>query len=206
MASRRDPVTTARAYAREIERVLERLAGRPVVFSHRDWDLARRWHDDGVPLGMVLELLEDKGRRATRGLGSIAKAVEAAWTVVRAGQIRADATPVEPTVTDDDDGDPYGVAADHVADPTLERLLRAASIRRRAGEYRGAIDADDDHDLAAASPAEWVAAAERAVEARLAAYRGRRPPVEFGRARDRARVDALRARARLPPTVANRVG
>ena len=204
MAARGDGTSTARAYAREIERTIERLSGRPVVFSHRDWDLARRWHDDGVPLGMVLELLQDKGARAARGLRSIAAAVEAAWSVVRSGEIRAEPAPVTSVRPSDTHEDPYLAAAGKVAGEALAGLLRDASERLRRGESRPAIDRDVDRALPGACPAGWIEDAEQIVAGRLAPYHGRLPPVELERVQERARIDALRARAGLPPTATTR--
>ena len=196
---------TARAYARELERSLERLAGRPVVFSHRDWDLARRWHDSGVPLGLVVELLEERGSRVTRGLRSIAAAVESAWEVVRAGETRsgpgAGNAPAEATTPS---GDPYAEAAARTDVEALERVLRAASERLRAGQEHPTIDGVLDDVLADACPAAWVEDAAREVAGRLAPYRGRLPPAELERVRRRAVVDNLRARLGLPGTTRTR--
>ncbi len=206
VAARSDPAVTARTYARALEQAMERLAGRPVVFSHRDWDLARRWHDDGVPLGLVLELLEDRGARAGRGLRSVASAVESAWSVVRAGELRPDPSPTASRpATDVPAENPY-TAPNPDSGASIAELLRHAAARYRHGDPRSAIDADLDRALPGASPASWLDAAERDVETRLAAYRGRLPPREFDRVLARARIDALRARAGLPPSEAVRDG
>jgi hypothetical protein len=179
---------------------MERLSGRPVVFSHRDWDLARRWHDQGVPLGMVLELLEERGERAARGLRSIASGVESSWQVVCAGEVRIGSRSAAPPEPESTPADPYAAAAARTDVLELARLLHIASTRSREGDDRAAIDLDLDRELAQACPAAWLEEAARDIATRLAPYRGRLPPTELDRVRARARRDALRARVGLPPT------
>jgi hypothetical protein len=75
------------AYFLAIEDVFVRLRGAPLLLSPADWQAARRWHRQGVPLEVVREALEEVfARRRERGAkGRISSlrycgpAVEAAW-------------------------------------------------------------------------------------------------------------------------------
>ena len=85
---------TARArgpelYARELERALSRIRERPVVLSPRDWEMVLDWHAREIPLGVILETLEEAGARARkrgsagpRSLSYLASAVEEAWNLI----------------------------------------------------------------------------------------------------------------------------
>jgi len=75
------------AYFQAIEDCFIRLRGAPLLLSPSDWQLARHWHRQGIPLGLVLETLEQvfasrqargaKGK--VQGLRYCASAVEKAW-------------------------------------------------------------------------------------------------------------------------------
>ena len=41
------------AYFQAIEETFVRLRGAPLLLSPADWQVARRWHRDGVPLPLV---------------------------------------------------------------------------------------------------------------------------------------------------------
>jgi hypothetical protein len=76
------------AYFLAIEDHFVRLRGAPLLLSPTDWQVARRWHRQGIPLELVLRALEEVfARRRERGakgrissLRYCAPAVEAAWT------------------------------------------------------------------------------------------------------------------------------
>lgn len=76
------------AYFQAIEEVFIRLRGAPLLLSPADWQLAKRWHQQGIPAGLVQETLEEVfALRATRGskgkvqgLRYCAVAVEKAWS------------------------------------------------------------------------------------------------------------------------------
>ena len=75
------------AYFQAIEECFIRLRGAPLLLSPADWQLARRWHESGIPLTLILETLEQVfGHRnesgatgRVQGLRYCAPAVEAAW-------------------------------------------------------------------------------------------------------------------------------
>ena len=94
-----DPLASgeAQAYFHEIERVFVRLRGAPLLLSPADWQVARRWYQEGVPLTLVTRTLEEVfARRAEReatgaavksrisSLRYCAPAVDAAWEEQRA--------------------------------------------------------------------------------------------------------------------------
>src|SRR5437763_2929596 len=59
-------------YYTEIESHFAARRGTPFVLSAKDWHLMKRWHDDGIPLPIVIEAIdtvfqknEESGRRKT---------------------------------------------------------------------------------------------------------------------------------------------
>lgn len=76
------------AYFQAVEEIFVRLRGAPLLLSPADWQVARRWHRQGIPLDLVRRALEEVfARRRERGLqGRIsslrycAHAIEAAWS------------------------------------------------------------------------------------------------------------------------------
>jgi hypothetical protein len=86
-----DSSTDDHAYFQAIEETFIRLRGAPLLLSPADWQLARSWHRQGIPLAVVLETLEEifasrrergaKGR--VQGLRYCAPALEKAWAKQR---------------------------------------------------------------------------------------------------------------------------
>lgn len=185
---------SSRSYARALERALTELHGQAIVFTHRDWDLASRWHDRGIPLGVVLDALESKRKRPPRGLGAVASAVEESWQVVLAGRI-AEHGAVETSATRDA-VDPARQQRDSMARLPAGSPIRAL-LERAALSPEDADRVIDDH-LIAAADSETLAACERAVDDRLAAYRARMPRERFEATRKRAMIEALRRRYGIP--------
>lgn len=84
------------AYFHAIERVFIALRGAPLLLAPADWQIARRWHHDGVPLSLVLDTLAAvfAKRRERQAAGALsgrivtlrycAPAVDAAWLEQRA--------------------------------------------------------------------------------------------------------------------------
>src|SRR5690242_16408086 len=79
------------AYFQAVEEIFVELRGAPLLLSPADWQVARRWHREGVPLELVRSTLEEvfakrKERGAKGKISSLrycAPAVEAAWADVR---------------------------------------------------------------------------------------------------------------------------
>src|SRR5436309_13032449 len=75
------------AYFQAIEEVFVALRGAPLLLSPTDWQIARRWHREGIPLGLIRQALEavfaKRQERGAKGrissLRYCAPAVEAAW-------------------------------------------------------------------------------------------------------------------------------
>lgn len=90
-------------YFRSIENTFIRLRGAPLLLSPADWQTARRWHEAGIPLSVIREVLEgvfervrerDPKRRVS-SLSYCAPAVEEAWREIEdltaaGGRIEAD--------------------------------------------------------------------------------------------------------------------
>jgi hypothetical protein len=85
------PEDSDHAYFQAIEAIFVELRGAPLLLSPADWQVARRWHREGVPLDLVRRTLEEVfARRKERGakgkissLRYCAPAVEAAWADLR---------------------------------------------------------------------------------------------------------------------------
>lgn len=79
------------AYFQAVEEIFVELRGSPLLLSPKDWQVARRWHREGVPLELVRRTLAEVfARRTERGakgkissLRYCAPAVEAAWEEIR---------------------------------------------------------------------------------------------------------------------------
>ena len=84
------PGGDAQRYFRAIEETFIRLRGAPLLLSPEDWRQAEEWQQRGIPLELVLSVIEDVFvRRAERGaagriqsLRYCAPAVETAWEEV----------------------------------------------------------------------------------------------------------------------------
>lgn len=190
---------TLRTYVRRLEERVRRRTGRAGAFPHRDWDLARRWHDAGIPVGLVLEILDARGKRPLHGLTSIARAVEEAWAVVRSGRLARAGAP-EPGAAGGERGAPSDRLVAAIA------AMDDGALRRALGEvadaFAGRPDApgiDDalDRAIEIGSPAEVRSEVEAEVDRALAPHVGSMPPETLAATRRRAVLDRLRLRAGL---------
>ncbi|MGD2114214.1 MAG: hypothetical protein PVG07_04115 [Acidobacteriota bacterium] len=121
------------AYFQAIEGVFVELRGAPLLLSPKDWQTARDWHREGIPLDLVLRTLEEVfERRRERGedsaVGSLRycnRAVRAAWKRVR-------------ELTEVAAGQPGGGAAGRSpgssADPALDLPARLDALARALPE------------------------------------------------------------------------
>lgn len=199
---------TDHAYFQAVEEIFVSLRGSPLLLSPADWQVARHWHREGVPLDLVRRALEEvfakrKERGAKGKISSLrycAPAVEAAWD-----ELKDLAAP----------GHRAAAPAFEVA-PRLAALA-AALPRTLPGRDRlagriGALDGDpqsveerlaslDREMLDAATAAldgESSAEIATAVEKTLASLGGRLPAEELERSRERLVRQALRRRLGLP--------
>jgi hypothetical protein len=84
-------------YFLEIESHFARRRGTPFLFSPKDWALMKQWHDDGIPLPIVVEAIdsvfdknEAKGsRKVINSLSYCRHAVKELWADRRELQVGA---------------------------------------------------------------------------------------------------------------------
>lgn len=157
-------------YFTEIEAHFAHRRGTPFLFSSKDWALMKSWHDEGVPLAIVLEAIdacfdsrEKAGRKRTiSSLSYCRHAVADIWAERRDQAVGGSGSVPE--------ADPRGALASVVA--SLREAAEEADPR-----YRAAFDAtlEELHELAAASMSvpetedRLVAAEQRLIAALLAA-------------------------------------
>jgi hypothetical protein len=208
------------AYFQAVEEIFVGLRGAPLLLSPADWQVARRWHREGVPLELVRRALEEVfARRRERGVqGRIsslrycAHAVEAAWaswSEMMAPGLRAEAPGLDVA------GRLAALAlalAEALAAPShwpapldpaawRERIAALAALGRdaqRVEERLSELDRellDSCLDVLAGGQR---AELEAAVDKTLAALAGRIPAADLGSARGRLLRQILRQRLGLP--------
>ena len=204
------------AYFLAIEDHFVRLRGAPLLLSPADWQVARRWHRQGIPLELVRRALEEVfARRRERGakgrissLRYCAPAVEAAWT--ERSELAAPGKRVEAEAFDAASrlaalaaalpaggGDPGGPG---VAGLRAElAALAGTGLDPQAIEERLAeLDRRTlDGALAALGAAER-AALDATLDKAIGAVAGRLAAAEIERARGRLARQVLRERLGLP--------
>lgn len=196
------------AYFRAIEETFIRLRGSPLLLSPADWQIARGWHERGIPLDFVCRALETffEARRERgvesrmRSLRYCAPAVEEAWREVSeltaagrrveaapldvAGRLEALARALPPALPE-----PAGLA---------ERIRAlegdVESVERALAELDSGVLRAAETALSEADRASIAAAAERG----LAALAERLTDEEIEIQRQRLRRQALRRRLGLP--------
>lgn len=194
------------SYFQAIEEVFVALRGAPLLLSPADWQVARRWHQDGVPLDLVkstlAEVFEKRKERGAKGkissLRYCAPAVEAAWEALRelkAPGHRAEAPDFEiaPRLAALAAALPMGLK-----DSFASRISSLAGDPRKVEERLSELDREL---LAAAENGmddETRAEVEAAVEKTLAGLRTRLPAEELERSRERLAHQVLRRRLGLP--------
>lgn len=196
------------AYFQAVEEIFVELRGSPLLLSPADWQVARRWHQEGVPLDLVRQALAEVfARRKERGakgkissLRYCAPAVEAAWAELRdltapGHRAAAPAFEVPPRLA--------ALAASLPVNlPDRETLAaRIVSLDGDPQEVEERLSALDREMLDAAGDGlDEAAGAEisAAVEKTLASLGGRLPAEELERSRERLARQALRRRLGLP--------
>lgn len=196
------------AYFQAIEEIFVVLRGSPLLLSPADWQVARRWHREGIPLDLIRDALREVfARRKERGakgkissLRYCAPAVEAAWA-----ERRELTTPGEGAQAPPFDVEARLRALSSALPAELPgRDLLADRLTALAGDppvVEQALAGLDKEMLAAAAAALDGAArseVESAVERTLAGLRSRLPADELERSRERLTHQVLRQRLRLP--------
>jgi len=201
----------AESYARALEQALSRIRERPVVLSPRDWNLVVQWHAREIPLGVVLEALEDAAARSRkrrsgsgpRSLAYIAGAVEEAWDLIRSGRgAPVDASPAQlPTLAQVRES--WERAAERAAgegeNAALCALLRELLARLDRGETPADLDREVDRRISGCFPAAEVARIEEQVDAELVPFRERVPKAALESTRSRSVARRLRRSLGIPP-------
>jgi hypothetical protein len=196
------------AYFEAVEEIFVRLRGAPLLLSPADWQVARRWHRDGVPLDLIRRTLEEvfekRKERGSRGkissLRYCAPAVDAAWAELRemtAPGERAEAPSLDlavrlanlaaalPDTLVDRDAFRERLRALGGDPRTIEERLAALDREMLDGAFRS-LDGDGRTEV------------DAAVEKTLGALTGRLPADEIERSRERLRTQVLRRRLGLP--------
>lgn len=179
------------AYVRTIAAALERVRGRPTVLSERDWDLANRWHDRGIPVGLVLEILEERRHRPPRSLAAIATRVEESWSAVESGRRSTGRATVPGTAPAPGDSWRAALSAGGLPDG-IAGVVRTALTELERGEDPREVEEHLDDALARVAPPEILREIAARVDGDLARYRDRMPAAMIRPTRDRAIANALR--------------
>ncbi len=198
-------------YHRAIEDLFIDLRGSPLQLSVKDYQIAREWFQDGVPLELVERTVrevfarreakkDEEKQKKVWSLGYCKRAVKAAWT--RQQELQAPAA--------DGGEDELDLAArlDNLASalPTglADRDAVAARIRSLEGDaetIEGRLTALDREVFKAAAGAltpEQAAAVERELAASRAALAARLPAAELERAGEALREEITRRHLCLP--------
>jgi hypothetical protein len=196
------------AYFQAIEEVFVALRGAPLLLSPTDWQVARRWHREGIPLDLVkrtlAEVFEKRKERGAKGkissLRYCAPAVEAAWADLReltapGHRTEAPAFEVPPRLAALAAALPIGLSG---RESLAARIAALGGDPREVEERLSALDREM---LAAAQDGldpETRAEVEAAVEKTLSALKGRLPAEELESSRERLAHQVLRRRLGLP--------
>jgi hypothetical protein len=202
---------TDHAYFLAIEDFFVRLRGAPLLLSPADWQVARRWHRQGLPLEVVRRALEDVfARRRERGargrissLRYCAPAVEAAWVehselAAPGARERAAAFDAEARLRGLAAALPAGFAGAAALKARLAALAHGELDAQGVEERLADLDRATLDGAMAALGGDERHALDAGVERAIAALGGRLPAVEIERARERLARQVLRERLGLP--------
>jgi hypothetical protein len=192
------------AYFQAIEEIFVELRGAPLLLSPADWQVARRWHREGVPLELVRSTLEEvfakrKERGAKGKISSLrycAPAVETAWADVReltapARRAEAPAFEVSPRLR--------ALAASLPGREALANQVTDLSGDPQEVEERlAALDRQMLDQAWEGLDGEGRSEVETAVEKTLASLAGRLPLAELASSRERLVRQTLRRKLGLP--------
>lgn len=199
------------AYFQAVEEAFLRLRGKATLLSPADWQVAQGWQRAGVPLELVLRVMEElfarakeRRRRTLSSLRYFKAAVEAAWEEVAALSAGGRRERLEPFGMEDrlrrlaealDPTEPVCAAAREAI------LALAGGVGGEIESVEGAltaIDRDLVTRLSAKLGASETAEIENAVDEATRNLAGRLPGAELERARDHLRHRLLRQRHHLP--------
>jgi hypothetical protein len=199
---------TDHAYFQAVEEIFVSLRGSPLLLSPADWQVARHWHREGVPLDLVRRALKEvfakrKERGAKGKISSLrycAPAVEAAWEELKdlaapGHRAAAPAFEVAPRLAALAAALPRTLPGrDHLAG----RIGALDGDPQSVEERLASLDREMLDAAAAALDGESSAEIGATVEKTLASLKGRLPAEELERSRERLVRQALRRRLGLP--------
>ena len=193
------------AYFQAVEEIFVELRGSPLLLSPTDWQVARRWHQEGVPLDLVRRTLEEVfAKRRERGakgkissLRYCAPAVEAAWTDLKeltapGHRAAAPAFEVAPRLAALAAWLPSSLSS------LATRVAALAGDPQQVEDRLAALDREMLDAAAAGLTGEDRTEIGAAVEKTLTLLRGRLPADELETSRDRLFRQTLRRRLGLP--------
>ncbi|HEY0557836.1 MAG TPA: hypothetical protein VGG20_26535 [Thermoanaerobaculia bacterium] len=208
MSSPIETVDSDHAYFQAIEEIFVELRGAPLLLSPADWQVARRWHQEGVPLDLVRQTLEEVFARRTerKAKGKISSlrycgpAVEAAWADLReltapGHRVEAPDFEVAPRLAALAAALPTGLPG---REALAERLSALAGEPQEIEAHLSNLDREmlDRAWEGLDGPAR--SKIEAAVEKTLASLGGRLPAAELESSRERLGRQTLRRRLGLP--------
>ncbi len=199
-------------YFLAIEDVFLELRGAPLQLSPKDWQVAKRWYEDGIPFELVERTVrelfarreakkdEEKKDQKVWGLGYCKRAVLGAWR--RQQELQA------PAAGGDEEELDLAARLDNLAaalpeglagrDAVVERIRSLVGDAETVEGRLAELDREVFETAAAALPASEAAAVDRELAASRAALAERLPADELERAGDRLREEILRRRLGLP--------
>ncbi|HEX3553374.1 MAG TPA: hypothetical protein VIA62_09095 [Thermoanaerobaculia bacterium] len=193
------------AYFQAVEEIFVELRGSPLLLSPADWQVARRWHQEGVPLDLVRQTLEEVfAKRRERGakgkissLRYCAPAVEAAWSdfkelIAPGHRAAAPVFEVGPRLAALAAALPSGLSG------LAARVAALAGDPQQVEDRLAALDREMLDAAAAGLTGEDRAEIGAAVEKTLTLLGGRLPADELATSRARLFRQALRRRLGLP--------
>jgi hypothetical protein len=192
------------SYFQAIEEIFVELRGAPLLLSPADWQVARRWQREGIPLDLVRSALEEvfakRKERGARGkissLRYCAPAVEAAWADLReltapARRAEAPAFEVAPRLA--------SLAASLPGREALSgRVAQLSGDPQEVEERLAALDREMLDQAWDGLDGETRSEVEAAVEKTLASLAGRLPALELASSRERLVRQTLRRKLGLP--------
>jgi hypothetical protein len=211
MSATADEPDPDHAYFQAVEEIFVELRGAPLLLSPADWQVARRWHQEGVPLDLLRRTLTEVfARRKERGakgkissLRYCAPAVEAAWAELAAltapGQrAAAPAFDVASRLAALAAALPSSLFSREALAARLIALSGNAGDPQEVEDRLAALDREMLDAVAAGLDRDGRTEIDTAVEKTLALLRGRLPAEEIETSRERLFRQTLRRRLGLP--------
>jgi hypothetical protein len=199
------------AYFQAVEEIFVELRGAPLLLSPADWQVARRWHQEGIPLELVRRTLEEvfakrKERGAKGKISSLrycAPAVEAAWSELRdltapGDRAAAPAFEVAPRLAALAASLPPSLPGREALTARLTGLISLIGAPQEVEDRLASLDREMLDAAADGLDTESRGEIDAAVEKTLTLLRGRLPADELEISRDRLARQALRRRLGLP--------